>query len=61
MASLHDLNLKVVSAKNDGEGSTRTRRCGSVATGDMIMVREADDFTIGFEHIGQRRCAAQYG
>jgi hypothetical protein len=29
--------------------------------GDVIIVRYADDFTIGFEIIGQRRRAAQYG
>jgi hypothetical protein len=26
-----------------------------------ITVPDADDFAIGFEHIGQRRRAAQYG
>jgi hypothetical protein len=32
-----------------------------LATGDMVTVRYADDFIIGFEHRGPQRPAAQYG
>jgi hypothetical protein len=48
MASLRALNLKMNQPRRAGGP-------GSVATGDMITMVEADDFIFGFEHQTPKR------